>query len=474
MKTTTTSLSIIALLALLCCTPKTVAASWTAGYVTTSDPNPLTNGTDSVLLINSAITGGGDSTLSLVGEPGFSVQMTNLWTVGQTVTLTGIAMVQRPQTTNGTFTIDFYDLDGGANANAFDGFANETKVGSAQVVLTTDIITVGLYYATFDTPITFTAASTGVAIHWNNSAAIRCKIREAGSAPGVVRVNNNTGVPIGGTYANFGLSLAGKAVTPAAPLDRVWRGNLSAVWDTTSANWTNTLNGSNTYSDGTQVILNDALNPASLNTNITLSGTHAPLSVTANNSSYDYSLSGGGLSGSMTLSKLGAGALTLNMANDYSGGSTLFAGVVRLGNAAGLGTGPITFNGGRLSSVGAADVTVTNALTFSGSGAFGDVANNGTVTLSGPVDFTGGARDIAVISSVVFTGSTSNGGLDEKSGTGTLTFAGVTGDVTNGQWQIEGGDFVISGGNITKSGGGIRIGNTNANDVSRMVITNGA
>lgn len=272
-------------------------------------------------------------------------------------------------------------------------------------------------------------------------------------------------------------SVAGASTPYSLPtaLDRVWQGNLSSTWNTSALNWTNSVLGTAAnYTNGTQVTFDDTLATGTLNTNITLSATHTPLSVTVNNSSYDYSLSGGSLSGAMALTKYGSRALTLNMANDFSGGSTLVDGVVRLGNANGLGVGQINLNGGNLSSDGATARIVTNAILFSGASALGNAVANGTLTMSGPINFGGLALDLAINSPVTFSGSLTNGGLDEKTGSATLTFSGVTGDQSAGSWQIENGDFVIKGGNMTKSGGPIRIGNTSVNGVSRMTITNGA
>ena len=280
------------------------------------------------------------------------------------------------------------------------------------------------------------------------------------------------------TLADAKLSVAGASAPYVLPTasDRVWQGNVNGTWNTTDNNWTNTVSGTAlSYADGTPVIFDDTLAPGTLRTNLTLSATHSPLSMAVNNSSYDYIFSSGSLSGTMTLSKFGSRALTLNMANNFSGGSTLGDGIVRLGNASGFGTGPINFNGGGLSSDGATARAVTNAIQFNSASILGNTVNNGALTLSGPVNFSGLAEDLAINSPVTFTGSFTNGGLDEKTGAGTLTFNGVTGELSNGQLQIENGDLVITGGSsITKSGGGIRVGNSSANGVTRLVITNGS
>ena len=115
------------------------------------------------------------------------------------------------------------------------------------------------------------------------------------------------------------------------------------------------------------------------------------------------------LSAETTLTKNGAGSLTLGMANAYSGGTLLEAGGLRLGNNAALGVGPVQLDGGALSSDSASARTVGNAVLITGDITLGDSVNPGTLTLSGPADYTGGVRDMTCLSDVVFSGSTTNG-----------------------------------------------------------------
>ncbi len=66
----------------------------------------------------------------------------------------------------------------------------------------------------------------------------------------------------------------------------------------------------------------------------------------------------------MVLVKLGVGTLTLTAANTYSGGTSLEAGVIGIGNARALGSGTVTVGagGGSIYAAGA-DQTVCNAFT---------------------------------------------------------------------------------------------------------------
>ena len=113
------------------------------------------------------------------------------------------------------------------------------------------------------------------------------------------------------------------------------------------------------------------------------------------------------------LTKGGNGTLVLSNANTYAGGTTLNAGVLQIGNVAGLGTGALTVNGGTFTSGGtqlavANNITLNSNLTFTGtadtqglrlngliSGSGGIIAslstsgNGGRVTLAGDNTFTG-------------------------------------------------------------------------------------
>ncbi|MBI5382455.1 MAG: autotransporter-associated beta strand repeat-containing protein [Opitutae bacterium] len=76
-----------------------------------------------------------------------------------------------------------------------------------------------------------------------------------------------------------------------------------------------------------------------------------------------------------SLLKNNSGTLRLEGANTYSGGTTISNGQIVAGNAAALGTGPITLNGGRLGLD--PGLTLANAIGFGASG--GVLAGNGTI-----------------------------------------------------------------------------------------------
>ncbi|MBR5710902.1 MAG: autotransporter-associated beta strand repeat-containing protein [Thermoguttaceae bacterium] len=187
----------------------------------------------------------------------------------------------------------------------------------------------------------------------------------------------------------------------------------SAMADVVYDETTHTFNGSGTYSDA--VSSDEALtaNPESGNT-ITLSGV---------------------ISGEASLTKTGAGTLTLSAANTYSGGTTITAGKVTLtsNNVSGLGTGVVTLNGGTLdaSAVGSGK-TFANSIYVD--------ANGGTITVAG--------SSYSSFASISGSGDLTTNGFVHFSGTG-----GYTGHLTvdSGYTRVNPGSFGIFDLSLTKN-----------------------
>jgi len=105
-----------------------------------------------------------------------------LWNVGDEVSITGLALHLRSpntgtsnNTSNGTFTFTFYELTAGGSG--WDGTDNgETVLDTVDINFTIAGSGSGLVpYATFDTPLNFTATSTGIAIHMDSTGSIRTR-----------------------------------------------------------------------------------------------------------------------------------------------------------------------------------------------------------------------------------------------------------------------------------------------------------
>ncbi|MEI6607976.1 MAG: autotransporter-associated beta strand repeat-containing protein, partial [Verrucomicrobiota bacterium] len=159
---------------------------------------------------------------------------------------------------------------------------------------------------------------------------------------------------------------------------RTWaKGN--GTWDIeTSVNWS-AASGIATYVDGGAVAFGD---PAGFGPfAVTLNTSVHPYSVTVSNSIKDYTISGTGLiAGAASVTKQGAGMLTVGGVNTYSGGTKVDGGGLALANGnAKLGSGTVTMAGGTLFKVaGDPAITITNPFDLT----------SGLVTL--PILFTGG------------------------------------------------------------------------------------
>jgi autotransporter-associated beta strand protein len=148
------------------------------------------------------------------------------------------------------------------------------------------------------------------------------------------------------TSTNVTVTIAGG--TPASLL---WKGTASGSWDVnTTLNWQNSLGASDTFFNLDSVTFSN--NPTTAS--VTLATNVYPTAVLFNNSSATtYTFSGpGGIGGGTSLTKLvGNGTVYMNVTNTYTGGTTISAGTISLGNGGneivtGLGTGPVTLNTG--------------------------------------------------------------------------------------------------------------------------------
>jgi len=192
----------------------------------------------------------------------------------------------------------------------------------------------------------------------------------------------------------------------------------------------------------------------------------------------------------LSIVKSGAGILTLSSANTFTGGTTLSAGGITLGNALALGTGSVTLTGGTLNvgTFALANTVVLNGGAISGTGSIGGLtaslgtvatklvgsgditksgsgvlelqgangateAYTGNVTISaGTIKFTGAGSLGAVNSSVAaYNGTIANAGILEFAGTATQALNGVISGA--GSLAVSGAGQVFLYGNNTYSGG---------------------
>jgi autotransporter-associated beta strand protein len=203
------------------------------------------------------------------------------------------------------------------------------------------------------------------------------------------------------------------------------------TWDiNNNNNWNNGVNPT-TYGDGAVVTFNDTNNGHYA---VTLNSTVSPGSVTVNNSSGNYTISGtGSIAGNAWLNKYGTSTLTLSTTNTYSGGTTLNAGTFVVNNTTGsaTGTGNVILNGGILAS-GTTGFISGDVLVGSGSNTIapGGVGTVGSLTIGGLITTTSDPIT-----------------LDFDLGTG-------TGIVTNGDLLILGADTISGYGMLILTFGG--------------------
>jgi autotransporter-associated beta strand protein len=168
-------------------------------------------------------------------------------------------------------------------------------------------------------------------------------------------------------------------VSSIGPATLTWNdsgGNTPAdgrTWDiNTNKNWNSGGAGNVVYTEpgganNPNVIFNDRNNSAS-NTNaynVTLSTLVKPSSVTVNNTTGNYTISGTGtIGGTGSLTKSGTGTLTLSTPNTYSGGTIVTAGRLLIGQA---GTNAV-FSGPTLTTANTLTALPTGALSVSGNG----------------------------------------------------------------------------------------------------------
>ncbi len=241
----------------------------------------------------------------------------------------------------------------------------------------------------------------------------------------------------------------------------------------------------------------------------TTDGSIATSSGITNNSALLYNLAGARsygnvISGTGTLTKAGAGTLTLSATNTYSGATTVTGGILSVSANANLGTAPgvatpgaITLNGGTLRFTGATAITLNAnrgiALGNSGGtiaitipvGSFAGTGDPG-VHYSGIIADVGGQSGALTVSGV---GMLMLYGSSTYSGTTTIDTGWISGPSAGGPNNnilptttilnvINGGRFNLCTSNVTQTIAGLTgdgtglVGTTNQSSPSTLIINN--
>ncbi|HWC58871.1 MAG TPA: autotransporter-associated beta strand repeat-containing protein [Verrucomicrobiae bacterium] len=135
-----------------------------------------------------------------------------------------------------------------------------------------------------------------------------------------------------------------KLVVTGSAASLLWQGTNGNNWDSVTTNWLNNSAADKFYNlDLVQ------FDDTSTNGNVNIVGTVAPADVLVTNNILSYTIGGGALAGTTTLTKNGSGMLTLNSSNSFSGGIIVNGGTLQLvNNYYAAGTGPISLNGATL------------------------------------------------------------------------------------------------------------------------------
>ncbi len=156
------------------------------------------------------------------------------------------------------------------------------------------------------------------------------------------------------------------------PKNLTWVGDGSAnLWDTTTANWSG---DNSTFAANDNVTFNDS---GSATPAVDLVGVISPNTITVN-SSQNYTFgttTSGSLGGVATLTKSGAGTLTLNTVNSFTGKATVNGGTLSIATGSQLGTAPasfvadqLTLNGGALQVTASGSINANRGTTLGASG----------------------------------------------------------------------------------------------------------
>ncbi len=263
------------------------------------------------------------------------------------------------------------------------------------------------------------------------------------------------------------LSDTGSAITLTLTADNpkwtgfdVTSGLVSSRWapiDAALLNWKLISAGTSTsYLEGDVVLFDDS---AIGSTTVDISeGNVSPSSVTFNNSSLTYTLTGSnGIAGTANLNKFGTGTLIINNTNSFNGGVILNGGVIQLGSAGALGTTNGLLFGANVAA-GTKLQLNSNSITLAGLNTNATpgsaVVENGgasAATLTLNLQTVGGPPSgdaSSVFAGVLQDGSSGKLGLT-LTGNGTLTLSGA--NSYTGLTTISGGTLLIGDGSTTGS-----------------------
>ncbi len=224
----------------------------------------------------------------------------------------------------------------------------------------------------------------------------------SGAQPGTYTLATYSGAIVGtgspafvlGSQSALNTREMGALVVTSSAIDLVvtgyniiWTGANGSQW-VGNNDWKRGDNGGVTdFLPGDDVVFDDSAGTVAggAHGNVTISGTGSvsPGSVTFNNNTVPYTVSGTfGIAGAGALTLNGLSSVTLSTSNGYSGGTIVNAGTLLVANSSALGTGQISLAGGALSSSDTTSYSLPSLLSASGSVTLGDPVKNGALTFA--------------------------------------------------------------------------------------------
>jgi autotransporter-associated beta strand protein len=229
--------------------------------------------------------------------------------------------------------------------------------------------------------------------------------------------------------------------------DLVWTGSTSGAWDVeTTQNWTN-AGSPDKFFNFDDVTFNET----GTNKTVTLATVVSPTSIEVDNTTA-YSFTGAGaIIGPTGLTKTGAGTLTMQLNNTFTGPASVTGSTANIGAFAnGLGAGPLTLtNATVMSTVSVGNSTLdvptgtTSTIQIDGAAGTGGTANIPTLTGGGTVNLTSTIAD-------KFLGTFVTSGF-----TGTLNVSPTAPATQLGQIRIRGGQTDFSNAVVNLTGVGV-------------------
>jgi autotransporter-associated beta strand protein len=218
-----------------------------------------------------------------------------------------------------------------------------------------------------------------------------------------------------------------------------------------------TAGGTITLGGGTLNYTGASASSVTISNNVTLTASTAS---TFNNANGTVNVSGT-ISGSGNLIKTGAGTLSLNASNSYSGNTTISAGTLALGASDVIANSSnVTINGGTLNTTASGYTDTVNSLTISS----GNLSGTGTITALNGYNLQGGT-----IGANLGTGT-----INATSGTTALngTASATTITLNGGNVTLGSAGRLASGANITLNSGALTLGGNEV--VNRLTLSGGS